>query len=345
MTGSNGWFRFAPLPLLSNPHVQTLLGHFLPAPGVPYTTRPWTIVLPDGDGLVLHDTTPPTWREGEAIAVLAHGLTGSHASRPIRRLACLLVARGTRVVRLDLRGAGAGLPLARRGYHAGCSEDVRCALEAIHHQAPISPLWLVGVSLGGNAVLKLAGEASDRPVPHLRRVGALNPPIDIERCSQLISQAKNRLYEKFFVRGLVSDVQARQRLFADLPALAFPPRLSLRDFDDLYTAPAWGFASALDYYRQASALSYIPRIRVPTLILTARDDPFIAPEPFEEVKPAEVVTIRMVPHGGHLGYLSWEGIARARWAEYRMVDWLTGGLAGCSSGQALTRQAPGTSGR
>jgi predicted alpha/beta-fold hydrolase len=313
---------FRPLPLLWNGHVQTVLGELLPRGPFTHPTRQHRLWLPDGDGLMLHDTVPAGWRPGDRVAVLLHGLSGSHASGPIRRLARLLLAERLRVVRPDLRGAGKGLPLARLPNHAGRSDDVRAVLEEVRAWSPTSPLLLIGFSLGGNLALKLAGEAAERPVPGLDRVAALNPPIDLERCAALIERRHNRLYESFFVRALVAEARQRQHYFPDLPPLRLPRRLTMRLFDDLYTVPRCGFADARDYYRRASALPLVGRIRVPTLILTARDDPFVAVEPFEELAPPPQVAVQVLPYGGHLGFLGWDGSGGIRWAERRVVAWV-----------------------
>jgi predicted alpha/beta-fold hydrolase len=319
---------FRPLPLLGNPHVQTLLGHWLRGPKLGRPAREHLVRLPDGDALVLHDSLPPGWRPGRRIAVLLHGLTGSHTSPPLQRLARHLLAHQIRVVRVDLRGAGKGLPLARRGYHAGCSDDIRAALGEVQRWGPSSPLLLVGFSLGGNVALKLAGEAADHPVPGLSRVAAVGPPIDLRRCSDLLAQRRNRFYEKFFLRDLVAAARKRQQLFPDLPPLRLPQPFTLRGFDELYTAPRAGFAGALDYYRRASALPLSPRIRVPALLLTARDDPFIAVEPFEELNPPPGVTVSILPRGGHLGFLGRDGAGGIRWAERRVLEWVLGDAPG-----------------
>jgi predicted alpha/beta-fold hydrolase len=313
---------FRPLPLLSNPHLQTLIGFLLRGPAFAHPSREQVLWLPDGDGLMLHDSVPPGWRPGDRIVLLVHGLGGSHGTPLLCRLATALLGGGLRVVRMDLRGAGHGLPLARRCYHAGRSDDARAVLEEIHRWYPESPLTLVGVSLGGNLVLKLAGEAADRPVPGLNRVFSLNPPIDLERCAALLAKRRNRLYERYFLRELLAEVQLRRGHFPDLPDPCFPRRLTMRHFDDLYTAPNWGFADAMDYYHSASALPFIGRITLPTLILTARDDPFIAVEPFEALAPPPNVVVRILPHGGHLGFVGWDGVGGIRWAERRLVEWV-----------------------
>ncbi len=313
---------FRPLPFLRNPHVQTVLGVLVPGPDCPLPDQRHVLRLPDGDALLLHNNTPLGWKRGDPLALLVHGLSGSHASKHIRRLAALLLAHRVRVVRMDLRGAGQGLPLARRIYHAGRSDDIRAALEEIHSWSPASPLLLLGLSLGGALSLKMTAESAAHPLPGLARVAVLGPPIDLARCAALLALPKNRFYEDNFVRDLTQQARRRQRYFPDLPPLRFPRRMTLRRFDDLYTAPRCGFDDAHDYYRKASCLSLIPRIQVPTLILTARDDPFVAVEPFEELNVPPHILVRVVPHGGHLGFLGWDGAGGIRWAERRMVDWV-----------------------
>ncbi|HVS33940.1 MAG TPA: alpha/beta fold hydrolase [Gemmataceae bacterium] len=312
---------FRPLPLLGHPHIQTLLGHILPGPTVSLPTREHVIRLPDGDGLMLYDNAPPGWRPGGRIVLLVHGLAGAAEAAGMSRLAARLLAQGLRTVRIDQRGTGKGMALARASYNAARSDDVRAVLEEIHRWSPDSSIALIGVSLGGALVLKAAGETTDHAAPYLERVAALNPPIDLIRCAALIAMPRNRIYNQYFTGLVVREAQQRQRLFPDLPPLRFPRRMTFRLFDDLYTAPRGGFADALDYYRRASAFPLIPRIGVPTLILTARDDPFIAVEPFEELKGLHNVEVRILPHGGHVGFVGWEGSRVGRWAESRVVEW------------------------
>src|SRR5262249_51864446 len=159
--------------------------------------------LDDGDELVVHDSTPESWRPGNPIVVLVHGLGGCHDSGHLRRFAHLLAPRGVRSVRVDLRGTGEGLPLARKTYHAGCSSDLRAVMQTVHCWSPTSPVGFVGVSLGGNVVVKLAGEAGADPVPGLTRVVAMGPPVDMVRCSELMSRPRNRFYNRYFARCLI----------------------------------------------------------------------------------------------------------------------------------------------
>jgi predicted alpha/beta-fold hydrolase len=315
---------FRPLPFLGNPHVQTLLGNLLPAPRLRYPTREHIVRLADGDGLMLHDTMPPNWRPGGRIALLVHGLGGSHRSGYMRRVAKLLLPHGLRVVCMDLRGCGRGLPLARRPYHGGCSDDVRAAVTAIRTWDAASRVTLIGFSLGGNIVLKLAGEAAERSVDGLERVAALAPPADFERCAALLAAPRNRFYEQYFVRGLLEQVGQRRRFFPEDAAIRFPRRLTMRQFDDLYTSPRCGFDDATHYYRSAACLPLLEKIAVPTFILTARDDPFIAAEPLERLATPPNMEVLILDRGGHLGFLGRGGAGGFRWAEQRIAEWVIG---------------------
>jgi predicted alpha/beta-fold hydrolase len=182
------------------------------------------------------------------------------------------------------------------------------------------------VSLGGNIVLKLAAEEATEPVPGLERVVALGPPIDMIRCAILMSQRSNLFYNRYFTKILVNQARRRQRLFPDLPPLVFPAVMRLRLFDEFYTAPRNGFAGADDYYTRVSAFPLIRSIRLPTLILTARDDPFVAVRPFEELSLPPNVELRIIDRGGHLGFVGPDRLGGMRWAEALVLEWLLQGF-------------------
>jgi uncharacterized protein len=256
------------------------------------------------------------------VAVLVHGLGGCHQSGYMLRLGRALCRRGMRVLRMDLRGVGAGETLAKRTYHGGCSEDVRAVAASFQRENPGTPLILVGLSLGGNIVLKLAGEAAADPLAGLVAVAALAPPIDMIGCARMLAQPRNRFYEQYFVRHLKDQVR-RNRRHSHQPKPRFPRQLTMRHFDDLVTAPSWGFANAMDYYRRASALPLVGNIEVPAFILTARDDPFIAVEAFETLRPGPATEVHIMERGGHLGFLGPDGAGGFRWAERRLVEWIS----------------------
>jgi predicted alpha/beta-fold hydrolase len=229
---------------------------------------------------------------------------------------------GLRVIRVDLRGTGAGLTRARKPYHAGRSDDIRAVVVDSRLRHPESPVWVIGCSLGGNIALKLAGEAADVPLPGLAGVAALAPPIDIEACSRLLHTRVNRFYDHYFARRMLGLARRRARHFPEPCLDRVPRRPTIRQFDDHYTAPVCGFACATEYYRRSSAGPLVPKITVPTFVLTARDDPFIAIEPFEALPRSETLTVEISDRGGHLGFLGSAADGGIRWAEQRICDWL-----------------------
>ena len=192
----------------------------------------------------------------------------------------------------------------------------------MHRLSPASPIWLAGISLGGNVALKLAGETTDHPVPALARVAAIAPPVDLECSLGLLTHPRNRVYERHFVHELLTLARRRARLFPDQPLPSFPRRTSLRTFDDLYTAPRAGFRDAAEYYARSSAAQFVPNIRVPTLILAARDDPFISAEPIERLVRPDHVAIQITDHGGHGGFIGADGAGGIYWGERAVANWL-----------------------
>lgn len=312
---------FRPLPFLSNRHVQTVLAMWVKRGRFHVPTVRHIVDLADGDKLVVHENKPQRWAQGDAVVIVVHGLTGSHASGGVVLQAMRLFQLGVRTFRVDLRGAGSGFALARKLYNAGCSEDLRAVVELVAKLAPGSPIALVGTSLGGNVVLKLAGESAHHPVPQLSRVAALNPPVDLAACTALIAERRNRAYEAHFVSDLVRNVERLRRIRGE-PAPSFPRRVSLQTFDNMYTAPRNGYVDADDYYARCSSAAFIAKADVPTLIVTARDDPFVAVTPIEQLGALPHVRLKITDRGGHTGFLGRDGQGGWGWAETVIANWL-----------------------
>jgi predicted alpha/beta-fold hydrolase len=284
------------------------------------------VTLDDGDVVVVHDDCPPDWQPGGVAAILLHGLTGCHLSPLMVRLADKLSARGVRVFRFDMRGCGAGMGLARKPYHAGCSDDLAQVVANVLTWCEAS-LVLIGVSLSGNILLKYLGEAPERVPDAVVAAMAINPPIDLARSVATLDGRVNRWYDRHFVGQLTRhlDEHCRRWPEATLPA-GRPPR-RLYDFDDWYTAPTSGFGNAANYYERCSAAQFMPQIRVPTLVLTACDDPMVPVAMFEESHSAwpSNVHLEIVNGGGHVGYLSRRNIdPDVHWLDWRVVECVTG---------------------
>ncbi len=322
---------FRPHPLLKNGHLQTLAGAWFNrqlADSAHCTLQ--ALRLPDGDQLILHDEAPERWTSGEPIALLVHGMCGCAASPYMVRIARRLRAAGLRTLRINLRGCGAGRGLAQHPYHAGRSDDLQAVAGFAQDTAPASPLVVAGFSLGGNIVLKWLGEDPQR-LPHtLCRAAAVNPPVDLQACTHNIARAARGLYDRHFSRLLYEQMLTTPQWCVDNP-LAKSGRRPRRiiDFDDQFTAPRAGYVDAADYYRQNSAAQFVPAIRVPTLILSARDDPMVPPHLLESLACPAEVSLHLSEGGGHLGYITQrEHAADRRWLDAQVVAWLTGGLPG-----------------
>lgn len=294
---------FKPLPLFGTGHRQTILGHLLRKWQRDMPAQFRRIALVDGGQLHAYDTIPPGWTEAEPLLLIVHGLGGSHLSGSVLRLAWEAHRQGIRVVRLNLRGSGESLPENKLPYHAGCSGDIRQTVEAVSSWAPQASIFLVGLSLGGNIVLKFAGEHQQSAFPQLRKIIAVSPPVDLERSSRMLADRKNAIYEKRFVQELVEAAQLRAKLHGERLA-PFPQGLKLRQFDDLYTAPRVGYRDVADYYARASSQQFLHRVDIATHILSAEDDPMIDPVPIREAPRSDAVTIQLTKSGGHLGYVS-----------------------------------------
>jgi predicted alpha/beta-fold hydrolase len=279
------------------------------------------VPLGDGDALALHDDGPP---EGRAAVVLIHGLSGCHQSGYMVRCSAKLRARGVRVFRMDLRGCGAGFAWARHPLHAGRSEDAAAVLEFVSQLCPGLPVHLIGFSMGGNLVLKLAGELAGDAPPHLASVMAVSPPIDLVACCTAMQQGFNRVYDRRFVRGLVADIARR---INEVPGAVVKPLVPLPrrllEFDSVFTAPAAGFADVDDYYCRASSGRVLERIAVPALIVTAASDPIVPLRPFEVARYSPTTHVVIAPCGGHLGFVAAGGIdPDRRWLDWRVVEWV-----------------------
>lgn len=315
---------FVPLPWLVGGHAQTIAGAYWPLRLPVERTVQCVVPLSDGDALMIHDDCPASWQAGDPIVVLVHGLAGSHQSPYVRRLASKLVQQGLRAVRLDLRGAGAGLPLARLPYHSGRSDDVRAVVEFLSNHSPGSPVIVVGFSLGGNIVLKFLGEVGDQPCGHLVSGMAVCPPIDLQAGSDMLGRLTNRIYDRHFVRILRHQLRERLRVRPDAAMTVFPqePR-RLRELDEYFTAPLAGYRSADEYYERCSSQLVIDRIGVPTWIIAAHDDPIIPVEPFTRLSENELLRLTVTRHGGHLGFIGRRGIDPDRhWIDWRVIDWV-----------------------
>ena len=264
-------------------------------------------------------------RQDALTVIILHGLEGSSDSQYMQGIAVKGVAAGMNVVRMNQRNCGGTDAVSPTLYHSGRSRDIAAVAEHLIQQDGISRLVLAGFSMGGNLVLKLAGEWGREGPPQFRAVAAVCPAVDLAASADALHLPANRLYEYYFVWKLRRRLVAKARLF---PSVFDTARLrgivSLREFDDKITAYYSGFTGADDYYARACAANVIDRIAVPALIVHAANDPFIRILPETRKKIAANPNIKFIEteDGGHCSFLGERDGDDGHWAEQRVINFL-----------------------
>ena len=314
---------FEPFFLFPNPHEQTVLGCFINLPKQLQSETKF-VLLPDGDKLAYEVTTPRGWTPQDPTVLMIHGLCGHHKSAPLVRMTNKLKRRKVRCIRLNLRGRGSGRGLARRLYHAGQSDDLLHALKVIKQETPDSPITVVGFSLGGNIVLKLAGELKDKASKYIEQVIAVSPPIDLQSTVELLKNPANNAYQRYFMKLLKDDIEERKRLFPDEKYVNIFSGMTFLEYDEIYTAPAFGFSSAYDYYEKSSSKNFISDITIPCNILLSRDDPLVSTKSLDDITIPSNVWVYTTNFGGHMGYVGTPGSSRGYyWLDNLLLEWIS----------------------
>ena len=287
------------------------------------TTEKRLVPLSDGDTIVLHDDCPSTWTEGQRCALFIHGLGGDHQSTIVGRMASKLFAQGIRTFRIDLRLCGEALLTCRWPNHAGRSKDARDAARYIEELCPGSALSVIGISMGGNITLKLLGELGESEKGRIDSGVAICPPIDIQQTVDRRNWG-NYFYEQYFLNLLYNRFLKTREKLQNGAKITFKRRpLTVRKHDENFTVPLCDFDSASQYYEYSSSCYSLEKIAVPTLIIAARDDPLVPPEPLENAILSSSTDLIMTNKGGHLGFISRLGVDDdTRWVEWRIIEWL-----------------------
>jgi uncharacterized protein len=329
---------FRPAWWLPGPHAQTVMGKFLrPVPGIPlHRTR---IETPDGDFVDLDFAREP--RPDAPVALVLHGLEGS-ISRPYALLTFeALLAEGIRPVGFNFRSCSGEPNRTARFYHSGDTEDLACVLDHLARRFPGRRIGAIGFSLGGNVLLKYLGEREEWATQHVQAAATVSVPFDLAGGTTVMeSGIMGRVYSYYFIRSLLQKAELKAGLLegkVDLKSVR--AARSLREFDDAATAPLHGFTDAAEYYHRSSSMHFLERVRVPTLLLQSKDDPFL---------PAGSLPLGSVarnPHlfpgftetGGHVGFVEGPGPwAPSFWAEREAARFLAVQLdLGASSQRAV----------
>ena len=281
-----------------NPHIQTIFSNRLRSrPRL--TLQRERVELADGDFIDI-DWSANT--DGP-IVLLLHGLQGSSRSNYARALARAFDRAGWRTAILHFRGCSDEPNRLARSYHSGDTGDVAYVAQLLRQRHPRTPLAAVGVSLGGNVLLKWLGETGG--ANPLAAAVAVSVPFLLNRAADRLNSGFARLYQWDLLLALRRSLAAKRRRVAVPLAIESLSLLkTIRDFDDHVTAPLHGFRDATHYYAESSSRQYLRNIRVPTLMIQARDDPFMTPDVIPELSELSNCTrLEVYPHGGHVGFV------------------------------------------
>jgi len=313
---------FSPHPLLKNGHIMTVASAFWRR----HFCLPWPedrLFQVDPESKILGHCH---WQQGQdksaPLLVLVHGLEGSSESNYMRGIAEKAWNRGFHVIRLNQRNCGGTELLTPTLYNSGMSSDYRAVLDELSRDG-FTTIFFAGYSMGGNLVTKMAGELGDAAPSALRGIAAVCPALNLAACADALERRDNYFYQRHFVAGLMARYAKKANLFPQkYSSNGFASIHTVREFDDAITAPHFGYRDAQEYYEAAGAKRVVDKIRVPYLLITAQDDPFV---PYQAILASGVeqnrhVTFNAPKHGGHCAFISDQPGKARFWAESRIVD-------------------------
>ena len=317
---------FVPYPALKNAHAQTIVASMLSrsTPRLNRNSEPRYFDVAAGVQVLGHCSWQPDRAERPTLLIL-HGMEGSADSHYMLGTAEKALGAGFNAIRLNMRNCGGTEHLTHTLYHAGLTEDLRAILNELIEQDGLGEIYITGFSLGGNIVLKLAGEYGCKSPSELRGLVAISPSLHLPSCADAIELRSNYIYHLNFLMSLRGRMRRKASLFPGRFDIT-PLRgiRTIREFDNIYTAPHAGYRDADEYYELASALPYIKQINIPSLIIHAKDDPFIPFAPFERREIAENPNMLLLApeRGGHVGFFSAAEGEERYWAEVRLIEFV-----------------------
>ena len=298
-------------------HLQTIVGALSPAPRVAFSRETWE--TPDGDFIEVDRAGAP---DAKRLLVLFHGLEGSSRSHYARAIAAQALERGWRFALPHFRGCSGKPNRLPRAYHSGDSDEADWILRRFAEEADARALCAAGVSLGGNVLLKWLGERGAQAARTVRCAAAVSAPIDLAAAGNALDRGFNRrTYTRVFLATLKAKAFAKLALgHLPIEQRRLARTRTLREFDDMITAPLHGFRDTDDYWTRAASAPWLARIEVPTLVLNARNDPFLPAAALERAaRGAASSVVLEFPHtGGHAGFPG-----RDRWLARRVLDFLS----------------------
>jgi len=309
-------------PFFKNAHLATLAGNFWARPKTEHRwpVEPVIYCTEPGVQVLVHTQRPESQARGEVI--LVHGLEGSSDAGYARSMAYAALEAGYMTHRFNMRSCGGTENLALSNYHSGQTCDLLYVVRERKRQSGL-PLFVTGFSLGGNVALKLAGDLGESARELFSGVCAVSAPIDLKACAVALGRRRNFLYSRRFLSRLKQRIRLRHAQAPEIYTLEHLHHIrTIYDFDDYYTARLFGFGSADNYYRTQSSNQVLENIRIPALVVQAKDDPLIPFSVFDHPAFRNNPRLRLVAvdHGGHLGF-----IARRRprfWLDGVVMEWV-----------------------
>jgi uncharacterized protein len=318
---------FEPHPLMRNCHAMTI--------AAVYWRRRFALPRPEARLFRVAEDSQLLaachWQEGRRkdvpLLAIVHGLEGSCDSNYVLGIAEKAYQCGFHVVRLNQRNCGDSEKLTPTLYNSGMSADYRAVVEELADDDGFTQIFFAGYSMGGNLVTKMAGEYGDTAPRALRGTCAICPAMDLASCADALNKRENYFYQRHFVNGLMARYARKAALFPKIYSRdGFGKIRSVRGFDDAITAPCFGYRDAQEYYETASARRVVGNVKVPMLMITAQDDPFVPYESFLAALVTDNPAIQFVApeHGGHCAFISKHRGRERFWAEARVVDFCDG---------------------
>jgi predicted alpha/beta-fold hydrolase len=318
---------FDPHALLRNGHAMTIAAAYWPRRFTLPKAEERLFRVAEDSQLLGHCHWQEAKRPNVPVIAIVHGLEGSSDSNYVLGIAQKAYHRGFHVVRLNQRNCGGTEKLTPTLYNSGMSGDYRAVLEDLAKTDGFTQIFFAGYSMGGNLVTKMAGEYGNAAPRALRGVCTVCAAIDLAASADALEKRENYFYQRWFVKGLMARYARKVKLFPKIYSQnGFGKIRTVREFDDAITAPCFGYRDAQEYYEAAGARKVVARVRVPTLMITAQDDPFVPYESFLAALVEENPAIQFVApkHGGHCAFISQHGGAERFWAEARIIDFCEG---------------------
>lgn len=295
---------FIPPAVYRGAHVQTIVPTLVRSvSGINYERH--RMRTSDGDFVDLDWSYAVKDRPADSAAILCHGLEGSSDRAYMRGMAGVLNRSGIDAVSYNYRGCSGEPNLKTRVYTAGATDDLNEVVEFVRERGSYANIYLVGFSLGGNLVLKYAGDQGSSIDASIKGITAISVPCDLRSSAIELDKPKNRIYNLRFIKMLREKIRSKYSINPELKEIDLDSIRTLKQFDDVVTAPLNGYKDAEDYWSRASSLNVLDRISVPTLILNAGDDPILGPGcyPQESAAANPHLFLEIPAHGGHVGFM------------------------------------------